>query len=1169
MTDESNCGGCAGAGGVACASGETCTSGICCGPGETACNGVCVDLLTDNTHCGSCTTSCSGTTAVCNGGTCAGSCDPTETECNGDCTNTSNDPNHCGSCTTTCAANQVCSNSQCVTSCPTGTTNCNGACVNLTATPGDPNHCGSCTNVCAVGDECVAGQCQLDCPIGQELCNGACSNTKTDEMNCGGCAGSGGAICGTGQTCDDGLCCGTGQENVGGKCCNIGWLNCNGTCVDPDTNNSNCGACNAACGTGTTCDGGICCGTGLDNCNGTSCTNTQTDESNCGACNAPCAATETCTAGLCCDSVTEYNAGGICCPIGTVNCGGVCTNLNSAATCGTTCMNVGMCQPGEVCSGGTCTVNCTLPQVNCNGACVDRDTDELNCGTCGHVCASGQTCTGGVCGACPAGAPTECEAPINACVDPRIDNVNCGDCGTFCQAGEHCSTTSVKITSATESGTTATFTTATPHLFTVGQEVIVKNVTIAGYNGAWEVVAVPTTTTFTATLTASGLASATSQTTATVESGDCCGFGLEACNGQCLAFTSDPNNCGACGVTCGAGSVCVNGACECGFGQIKCGTNCITPSVDPLNCGACGSICGTGTNSGKPYCVSGGCTASCPSPLTGCGSGAAAECVNTDSDSDNCGGCGIKCTGTTGCSAGQCVPKVTVGTDPAKCVGGGPPISVPDDNGTVCTGSLGATSFTFGLCARTNIGPISRDLFTDAFDSTSGPYVASCTTDPDCGKKRCRITRELCTTIADCPVQIGNDCDYLVKCVGGTCAGGGVGANGMDDGPQVPVPVGPLASNSANTHVGGAFWAFGTIGLAVKGNTQVKQKFFNQANLDLSKTTHVWGEATVGGAWTSGGNTSMTIDKLLTVVTPTTCPPLPASVLTLNGTPAPGCTQAASFPALAQPCGTRAQLIDVKKIVRFYANPANNDNAAIGLQQDVLDNPQTSLRIDLPCGIYYFNSINAGKSITIVVHGRTAIIVGGAVRISQKVIFDVEPTASLDIFAGGVLNVSNDTTLGSPAYPRLTRFYLGDDSCKGGGGTLGTGEDFTDCCSGVASGTTCVAGGGNLAQSISLSQGGHFNGLLWGGYGTFTHSNPLEMYGSIFTNHFDASGDTIVHYDNGAVKLGEECPTPQGACESCRDCNNQACTNNQCGSCTADSQCCPPLVCRSGTCILE
>ena len=148
--------------------------------------------------------------------------------------------------------------------------------------------------------------------------------------------------------------------------------------------------------------------------------------------------------------------------------------------------------------------------------------------------------------------------------------------------------------------------------------------------------------------------------------------------------------------------------------------------------------------------------------------------------------------------------------------------------------------------------------------------------------------------------------------------------------------------------------------------------------------------------------------------------------------------------------------------------------------------------------------------------------------------------------------------------------YFGDSSCVGGGGTLTAGQDYTHCCSGIASGTTCVGGGGNLSQAISLSNGGHFNGLLWAGYGQFTHSNPLEMYGSIFANYIDASGDTVVHYDNGAARNGDDCPSIGGlSCESCRGCNNQACVNGTCGACTADTQCCPPLVCRGGACVLN
>ena len=59
---------------------------------------------------------------------------------------------------------------------------------------------------------------------------------------------------------------------------------------------------------------------------------------------------------------------------------------------------------------------------------------------------------------------------------------------------------------AAETGTTATFTTATAHNVTIGDVVTVAGVGVAGYNGTWTVTGAPTTTTFTATLAVAGLA---------------------------------------------------------------------------------------------------------------------------------------------------------------------------------------------------------------------------------------------------------------------------------------------------------------------------------------------------------------------------------------------------------------------------------------------------------------------------------------------------------------------------------------------------------------------------------------------------------------------------------------------------------------------------------------
>ena len=100
-----------------------------------------------------------------------------------------------------------------------------------------------------------------------------------------------------------------------------------------------------------------------------------------------------------------------------------------------------------------------------------------------------------------------------------------------------------------------------------------------------------------------------------------------------------------------------------------------------------------------------------------------------------------------------------------------------------------------------------------------------------------------------------------------------------------------------------------------------------------------------------------------------------------------------------------------------------------------------------------------------------------------------------------------------------------------------------------------------------MSQGGSFNGLLWAGYGGFSTSNAVEMYGAIFANRIGASGDLKIHYDNAAVETNDECPPPppNQQCESCRDCANQPCgSNGLCqATCTSDSQCCPPLRCSA------
>jgi hypothetical protein len=94
------------------------------------------------------------------------------------------------------------------------------------------------------------------------------------------------------------------------------------------------------------------------------------------------------------------------CGVGAAGCGNVCPLAN------------------DVCAGGACACPGSLPDV-CGTSCVNRQTDERHCGTCGNACPSGATCTGGGC-ACDVSRPQPCGATCCA--------------GSGCCAGNACQT---------------------------------------------------------------------------------------------------------------------------------------------------------------------------------------------------------------------------------------------------------------------------------------------------------------------------------------------------------------------------------------------------------------------------------------------------------------------------------------------------------------------------------------------------------------------------------------------------------------------------------------------------------------------------------------------------------------------------------------------------------
>jgi Putative metal-binding motif len=104
-------------------------------------------------------------------------------------------------------------------------------------------------------------------------------------------------------------------------------------------------------------------------------------------------------------------------------CGADCVDKQTDnANCGT-CFNA--CPSGATCKSGQCVCNATATL--CNGLCVDTTSDSNNCSACNHACPNGSTCHQSAC-VCQSGL-TMCGGQ---CVDTQTDLTNCGGCNKPC-----------------------------------------------------------------------------------------------------------------------------------------------------------------------------------------------------------------------------------------------------------------------------------------------------------------------------------------------------------------------------------------------------------------------------------------------------------------------------------------------------------------------------------------------------------------------------------------------------------------------------------------------------------------------------------------------------------------------------------------------------------------
>jgi hypothetical protein len=328
---------------------------------------------------------------------------------------------------------------------------------------------------------------------------------------------------------------------------------------------------------------------------------------------------------------------------------------------------------------------------------------------------------------------------------------------------------------------------------------------------------------------------------------------------------------------------------------------------------------------------------------------------------------------------------------------------------------------------------------------------------------------------------------------------------------------------SATLDVGGTLWAGGAAGLTSTAAVTA------QGELHVLGLVNIEESLTVGtDAWLEGGLIT-TGDVLIpgTLHVPAGVPIMVGGMQTIGST-------ATGPVAVAPPCDCAdSALLDIAAMVEGYRD--RNDDLSASIDPALLENVTAPLSQSLPCGRLFFTSVGAHAPVTLTVAGRTAIFVGGDFVADQDIAVDVPQGGELDLFIEGNVLAAGQLRLGRVDNPALARVYVG------------------------GSGTVNLQNAANVSGNLYAPKA---EVVLGSGA-------PVTVFGSIFAGGLNAGAPLTVHFDESVARDVAGCPPSGGACSTCRECGNQACSAGVCGACLDSTQCCPPSVCRSSTCVLD
>jgi hypothetical protein len=234
---------------------------------------------------------------------------------------------------------------------------------------------------------------------------------------------------------------------------------------------------------------------------------------------------------------------------------------------------------------------------------------------------------------------------------------------------------------------------------------------------------------------------------------------------------------------------------------------------------------------------------------------------------------------------------------------------------------------------------------------------------------------------------------------------------------------------------------------------------------------------------------------------------------------------------IVPPCACAdEELIDVAGLVS--QGMTRNDNSRLGLQLDALMGAASATEVALSCGRFALRAISADAPVTLRIAGRVLLFVAGDVEAGKRFSLQLEPGAELDWFIGGNLSVSGESLVGDEDRPAATRIY--------------------------------VAG----SRDVALPGTARFSANLYAPRAHALIGALGDVYGSVFGAAVTSLGPLLSHYDRAVLWADDRCAvaTPT-RCDSCDQCGTrQTCVAGACAACTADRDCCFPLVCQAGSC---